>query len=96
MTRDQAAAGYHFSKEQLEVYGVYELQVLENVLRATQLDNKQTRDQVCKRIQRKISWDTNDRVDARRFLEDFYAALREHLETKMLFGVRRKDKFDRR
>ena len=31
--------------------------------------------------------------DDERFLRDFYAALRAHLEQKMLFGQRREDKF---
>jgi hypothetical protein len=31
--------------------------------------------------------------DNERFLREFYAALRAHLEQKMLFGHRREDKF---
>ena len=31
--------------------------------------------------------------DEERFLRDFYAALRAHLEQKLLFGQRREDKF---
>ena len=34
------------------------------------------------------------RIRDRVFLEAYYRALRAELESKMLFGIRRKDKFD--
>jgi hypothetical protein len=34
-------------------------------------------------------------VDDERFLREFYAAQRAHLEQKMLFGQRRQDKFSK-
>lgn len=94
--RDAEPSDYVFSKEQLEVYGIYELQTLENVLRQHGPDAGRTQHAVARRIRRKIGWTQIKPVDSRRFLEAFYAALRAHLETKMLFGVRRKDKHDRR
>ncbi len=93
--RGAEPSDYVFSKEQLEVYGIYELQTLENVLRQHGADAGRTQDAVARRIRRKIGWTQIKPVDSRRFLEAFYAALRAHLETKMLFGVRRKDKHDR-
>ena len=95
-THGPAPSGYHFSKQQLDVYGIYELQTLENVLRQKGPHAKATHEPACKRIQRKIDWTHEEPVDSRRFLEAFYAALRAHLETKMLFGVRRESKHDRR
>jgi uncharacterized RDD family membrane protein YckC len=91
----QATPDYQFTTEQLDAYGIYELQKLEDVLRDTKTGARATRDEVCTRIQRKIGWNSEDRIDSRRFLEEFYAALRAHLETKMLFGKRRRDKYDR-
>ena len=87
---------YVFTREQLDVYGIYELQTLENVLRQKGPDTRQTWVTVAGRIRRKIGWSQTKPIDSKRFLEAFYAALRAHLETKMLFGVRRKDKHDRR
>ena len=94
--RGAEPSDYVFSKEQLEAYGIYELQTLENVLRQHGPDAGRTQGAVARRIRRKIAWTQIKPVDSRRFLEAFYAALRAHLETKMLFGVRRRDKHDRR
>ena len=53
------------------------------------------RQEVAKRIQRKIDWQgPANPAHAKRFLEAFYAALRGHLETRMLFGDRRENKHD--
>jgi uncharacterized RDD family membrane protein YckC len=90
-----APSEYAFTDEQLDAYGIYELQMLENVLRKKGVNARQTRDAVCKRIQRKIGWDQPGPVDSQRFLGAFYAALRAHLEKELLFGVRREDKHDR-
>ena len=95
-THAPAPSGYHFTSKQLEVYGIYELQTLENVLRQEGAKAKEAQDAVRKRIQRKIGWTRADPVDSRQFLEAFYAALRAHLEAKMLLGVRRENKHDRR
>lgn len=93
-----AVAGYSFTKSQLDTYGIYELQTLESVLRQDGISGAAMRDAVRDRIQKKIDWKraAGETDEARPFLEAFYAALRSHLETKMLFGVRREDKNDRR
>lgn len=82
-----------FSDLQLKAYGIYELQTLEKVLRTDRADARKLRGEVARRIQRKIKW-TGGKIDDRAFLEAYYAALRRHLESKMLFGVRREDKHD--
>ncbi|PHQ66879.1 MAG: hypothetical protein COB92_06560 [Robiginitomaculum sp.] len=89
---------YIFSQKQIDAYGVKELHVLENVLRKS---DPKTIEEVTNRIMAKIKWPdpkkTENSHGARReFLNAYYAALRGKLETKLLFGVRRKDKFDRR
>ncbi len=85
---------YRFGAAELDVYGVAELQVLEQVLRAP--DNATSREtirEVAERIARKIAWSAKDNpIEPRPFLEDYYAALRGHLEHHMLFGDRRADK----
>lgn len=81
-----------FTPEQIEAYGVYELHVLENVIRANE---KQTVSDVAERIRVKIKWDKSLSEDDGEFLKAYYAALRGRLETRLLFGVRRKDKFDK-
>ena len=82
-----------FTKAQLSVYGIYELQVLEKILRGSGYDDteRQMAD-VRKNICRKIGW--KDPVsDDHVFLKAFYAAQRAHLEGRMLMGERREDKF---
>lgn len=82
-----------FTEVQLKAYGIYELQTLEKVLRSDRADARKLRGEVARRIQRKIKW-TGGKIDDRAFLEAYYAELRRHLESKMLFGVRREDKHD--
>ncbi len=91
-----APSQYVFTAAQLGVYGIYELQTLETVLRKSGPDIVETRSAVYDRISRKIGWtpEPGQKVDHRAFLEAFYAALRAHLETRMLFGVRRESKHD--
>lgn len=85
-------SAYQFTPEQVEAYGVHELHVLENVIRANE---QQTVMDVAARIRKKIDWDKGlSEVDLD-FLKAYYAALRGRLETRLLFGVRRKDKFDK-
>jgi hypothetical protein len=75
----------------VDAYGVKELHVLEEVLRRA---DRPTMRAVAQRIQGKIGWQGEDVSDAQ-FLAAYYAALRGRLEGRMLFGHRRKDKFDR-
>lgn len=86
-------ARYVFTREQLEIYGNYELQVLEDVLRATGFDRHQTFATVCEKIKRKIGWPESEwDVDAHVFLKDFYRAQRARLEQRMLLGNRKERK----
>ncbi len=83
-----------FSHAQLDVYGIYELQMLEELLRKNRPDSAQAMAAVCERICKKIGWPGGPPADTRAFLEDYYAALRAHLESRMLFGDRRASKHD--
>ena len=91
-----ASSEYTFTAAQLGVYGIFELQTLETVLRKSGPDIIETQAAVYDRISRKIGWtpEPGQPVKHRAFLEAFYAALRSHLETRMLFGVRRESKHD--
>lgn len=93
----QPTAAYTFTDEQLGFYGIYELQVLEGVLRQdpdtlAYLENVAT---VSEKIRQKISYPGRV-TDSTRFLKDFYAAQRAHLEQKVLFGQRKADKFSKK
>jgi len=50
---------------------------------------------VSDRIRNKIKWQKGLSENDLDFLKAFYASLRGRLETRLLFGVRRKDKFDK-
>jgi len=89
-----ATARTRFSRAQLDVYGIYELQMLEELLRKDRPDAAQAMAAVCERICTKIDWPGGPPADKRAFLEDYYAALRAHLESRMLFGDRRASKHD--
>ncbi|MGB5723238.1 MAG: RDD family protein [Parasphingorhabdus sp.] len=80
---------YQFSDADLSVYGEYELQTLENVLRS---DQNEALEKVAASICQKIGWEPGS-GDERVFLEAYYTALRARLERSMKFGKRRKDKF---
>jgi uncharacterized RDD family membrane protein YckC len=94
----RAAPHYHFTTKQLDAYGIYELQTLEGVLRDQRHTAGEVREEVAKRIRRKIDMppEDPDNPDTERFLREFYTAMRARLERRMLFGVRRRDKHDRR
>jgi uncharacterized RDD family membrane protein YckC len=92
----QATPSYTFTAPQLAIYGIYELQVLEGVLRQDPdslgyLENTAT---VSEKIRAKIGYPGRV-VDSARFLKDFYVAQRAHLEQKVLFGQRKQDKFSK-
>jgi len=88
---------YRFTEPQLVVYGVKELQTLEEVLRASGKDAVDLQRDVAGRIARKIGYvvPAGGILDAGKFLAAFYAAQRRRLETELAFGRRRRDKFDR-
>jgi uncharacterized RDD family membrane protein YckC len=84
-------SAFAFSAEQSGAYGVKELYVLEDVLRSK---DAKTMAAVAERIRTKIVWrPTPEEADAA-FLAAYYGALRARLETQLLFGRRRKDKYD--
>ena len=89
-------ASYRFTTQQLAVYGVKELQVLEEVLRSPQASRQALERDVAERIARKIRYPDPEAVarDAEKFLEAFYAAQRRRLEAELAFGRRRRDKYD--
>lgn len=85
-TADPAAK---FTAEQLDAYGIKELHVLEEVLRKNRPDAITL---VADRIRRKIGWTKAPGDSNGAFLQDYYAALRKHLEARLLMGQRRADK----
>ena len=85
---------YTFDEAELSVYGEYELQALERVLRDKRPDSIESVYQtIAAKIGRSDGWN-----DERAFLEDYYTQLRARLETGMRMGRRKADKFsgDRR
>ena len=99
-TPDATAAapdGIHFTDRQLAIYGTYELQVLEELLRDRRPSADGARRAVAERIQRKIGYATPDGTipDPQAFLDAFYRAQRTRLETGLAFGKRKSDKHDR-
>jgi uncharacterized RDD family membrane protein YckC len=79
-----------FTPAQLDAYGIKELQVLEQVLRTR---DKPTVRAVADRIAGKIGYSRGDVTDLE-FLRAYYHAIRGRLESRLLMGRRRKDKFD--
>ena len=88
-TAEPRESGYSFTDAQLDVYGEFELQTLENVLRACEPDAMGT---VAFSIREKIGAVQNGGDEE--FLRAYYEALRLRLERRMLFGRRRRDKHD--
>jgi hypothetical protein len=78
-----------FPEHALQFYGIYELQVLEDVLRG---DQPAALASVAQTIRTKFAMP--DEGDNRGFLEDFYAALCARLEGGLLLGQRRSTKHD--
>jgi uncharacterized RDD family membrane protein YckC len=92
----ESAAPYRFTTPQLAVYGVRELQVLEEVLRSPDTGRLELQRDVAGRIARKIGYadPAAAALDAAKFLEAFYTAQRRRLEAELAFGRRRRDKND--
>jgi uncharacterized RDD family membrane protein YckC len=90
----EQTAHYAFQDHQLEAYGAFELQVLEDVLRRADAPGiRELRVEVADRIRAKIGWqDKIAAADVDRFLIDFYAAQRAYLERGQLYGKFRADK----
>ena len=81
---------YAFTEAQLDVYGIYELQTLEQVLRNDQPESIAA---VADTIRAKIGY--ADQGFDRDFLVAYYDAIRARMERGLLFGKRREDKFDK-
>jgi uncharacterized RDD family membrane protein YckC len=86
---EAAAPAYRFGEAELSVYGEYELQTLERVLRENRPESLR---QVYEAICRKIGWQVGS-GDERLFLECYYTQLRARLEAGMRMGRRKADKF---
>ena len=85
------AAAYPFTAEQLDVYGIYELQVLEEVLRRDRPDRAAVLTLVASKVAKKIRWE-GAVADPAAFLSAFYAAQRARLEQRLLMGQRKEHK----
>ncbi len=86
---------FPFTREQLDIYGIHELQVLEDLLRRHDEGTLELRvlEEVCEKIKTKIGWPRERwNVPVRPFLDAFYRAQRGLLEKRMLFGQRRERK----
>jgi uncharacterized RDD family membrane protein YckC len=83
-----------FRVDQLDIYGAFELQTLEAVLRlGNTLDNAPALAAVAEQIQKRIGWTPgSERVSPWEFLSTFYAAQRARLEQRLLLGERRERK----
>lgn len=90
----EADKRFDFTTEQLDAYGIFELQRLEYVLRDADQRGRNDGDaveQVAAAIRRKIGWNRPD--DDLALLAAYYAALKARLESKLVFGQRKADKF---
>jgi uncharacterized RDD family membrane protein YckC len=84
---------YRFSDEELAVYGEYELQTLERVLRLGRRDAiLPVHETIVRKIGRGGSA-ASGTDDERAFLEAYYTQLRARLESGMRMGRRKADKF---
>ena len=84
--------GLTFTDAQLDIYGIHELQVLEDVLRGEVAGSDELLASTAERVQRKIGWRARDKVDPESFRRAVYQAQRTRLEQKMLFGNRQERK----
>ena len=80
--------------EQLDLYGIEELQVLEQLLRrGSDRGEAEVLEAVARKIKEKIAWTgAGDARDTWEFLNAFYRQQRARLEHKVLFGVRQEKK----
>ena len=85
---------YRFGERQLGIYGAFELQILEELLRRPDsADTARLRRDVCEKICHKIAWPaTIPETDTVLFLREFYTAERAFLEREQLFGRPHPDK----
>ncbi|WP_426037536.1 RDD family protein [Cypionkella sp. TWP1-2-1b2] len=92
----EAQGGFTLDQAQLDIYGSYELQTLEAILRdpsKSQLHAAEL-EKVAKAIARRIGYSEHAiGADPRPFLMAFYREQRERLESRLLFAERRQDKY---
>ncbi len=86
----EGAPVFRFTDAQLDVYGVFELQTLEKVLRDARPEAIVP---VAAAIRRKIGMPDNGEHDFA-FLTAYYNAVRQRMERGLLFGKRKIDKYD--
>jgi len=84
---------HDFSREHLAVYGVYELQVLEDLLRAGSQVTREKAQTVAMAIKKKIVYEP-EIGNPKNFLREFYAAQRAFLERDLALGRRKESKLD--
>ena len=90
----RTANRHAFTPAQLEHYGIYELQTLERVLRVDGPSKFDLQREVAHKIADRIGYDRAKIGNAGGFLQDFYIAQRDRLETLMRHGDRRERKRD--
>ena len=88
-TSAATGAAYRFGEAELAIYGEFELQSLERVLRE---NRPEALSAVSEAICRKIGWNPGA-GDERAFLEAYYTQLRARLEGGMRMGKRKADKY---
>lgn len=89
-TSQTTGASYRFSDAELAIYGEFELQTLERVLRENRHEAMVA---VHEAICRKIGWNPGA-GDERAFLEAYYTQLRARLESGMRMGKRKASKHE--
>jgi uncharacterized RDD family membrane protein YckC len=86
---------FQFTEAQLDMYGIKELKVLEDILHGEDSNPQfwELAQTVCKKIRIKIGWSQPiPSNEYSRFLHAFYRAQRRRLEHRMLLGERREHK----
>lgn len=93
--KDADARTAVFTREELSHYGIYELHVLEMVLREATMSEDETRRGIAVNIAKRIGrTPPRSPAEVLRFLTSFYSAQRAHLEQEMLFGRKKVSKED--
>lgn len=96
LSAQTALRSYEFRAEHLDIYGRYELQTLETILRnpPSSPETRQRVSEVAQTIHRRIAYDEEVPVPREwDFLMEFYRQQREYLESRNLFGDARENKF---
>ena len=96
LTQAAAVRGYEFRAEHLAIYGRFELQTLEAILRTPPKTPEARKhvSEVAQTIRRRINYDEKLQESHEwDFLMEFYRQQREFLESRNLFGDTRENKF---